>query len=254
MVRNWGTRSQVRAPDQRPTGLYDATVGKRARAKDKSGGKRRHRADDAPSPARTRGADRTAALADTAPIGIELAADVVSLAARVGRQLGRTSPDGLTRARISALERLVLGGPCTLGELATREGVRPPTMTRLMQAMEASGLVARQRHPTDGRSILMEATAAGVAVLLDAQDARLAELATAIDGLSVVDRVELSQGAVVLERVLGSMARAVPGGRARPPMSSRRDVHDVRSRRGVIPSPSEQATREAMTRGPRPVA
>ena len=80
-----------------------------------------------------------AAPADVADASTELAASLVSIGAQLQRQLGHGADgDGLTRARLSALGRLVLGGPCTLGQLAAHEGVRPPTMTRLVQSMEAT--------------------------------------------------------------------------------------------------------------------
>ena len=129
--------------------------------KDRKGGKGKSR-----SAAHPEGMSSSAGRADTEVAGTELAATLVGIGARIDRQLAGGPDDaGLTRARMSALSRLVLGGPCTLGELAAHEGVRPPTMTRLMQAMEAAGVVGRERHPTDGRSILLRATPAGEALL-----------------------------------------------------------------------------------------
>ena len=57
---------------------------------------------------------------------------------------------GLSSTRLSALSVLVLGGPRTLGQLADAEGVTAPSMTRLVTAMEADGLVERTRSG-DGR-------------------------------------------------------------------------------------------------------
>ena len=76
---------------------------------------------------------------------VELAARLASLSTVLQRQLGRVEAgEGLTRARLSALALLVLGGPRRLGELAAAERVRPPTMTRLVHAMEADGWVVRE--------------------------------------------------------------------------------------------------------------
>ena len=78
----------------------------------------------------------------------ELAARLASLSTVLQRELGRADTgDGLTRARLSALSLLVLGGPRTLGDLAAAEHVRPPTMTRLVHAMEADGLVVARASP-----------------------------------------------------------------------------------------------------------
>ena len=139
----------------------------------------------------------------------ELATSLLSIGAQLQRQLGRgADSDGLTRARLSVLGRLVLGGPATLGHLAAREGVRPPTMTRLVRSMEDAGLVARRRHPTDGRSILVHATPAGEASLASGQTDRLAPLATAIGALDAEGRRDLGQAAMVLDRFLLRVAGA----------------------------------------------
>ena len=59
---------------------------------------------------------------------------------------------GLTAPRLSALSVIVFAGPLTLGELAEAEQVRPPTISRLVQGLEAEGLVERSRDPVDPRA------------------------------------------------------------------------------------------------------
>src|ERR1700694_1160241 len=56
---------------------------------------------------------------------------------------------GFTGPRASALAVLVFAGPQSLGELARAEGVKPPTMSRLVKAMRAEGLVAAQASAHD---------------------------------------------------------------------------------------------------------
>jgi DNA-binding MarR family transcriptional regulator len=72
---------------------------------------------------------------------------------------------GISPARASALSVLVFGGPRTLTELAAAERVRTPTMSKLVAAMELEGLVQREPHATDGRSIRLSATARGRRIL-----------------------------------------------------------------------------------------
>ncbi|CAN5589569.1 hypothetical protein BH24CHL9_BH24CHL9_05060 [soil metagenome] len=143
----------------------------------------------------------------------EIAADLFSLAGLLEWQFARTdADDGLTRARLSALALLVLGGPRTLGRLAADEGVRPPTMTRLVQAMEVDGLVVRERHPSDGRSIVIRATPAGEAELDRGRAARLGALTGAIDVLDEAERRILEQAS----DLLGPLLRASAYARDRP--------------------------------------
>jgi DNA-binding MarR family transcriptional regulator len=138
----------------------------------------------------------------------ELAARLASLSTVLLREMGRADAgDGLTRARLSALSLLVLGGPRTLGDLAAAEHVRPPTMTRLVHAMEAEGLVVREPHPTDGRSIIIRATAGGEALLGHGRAHQIASLARAIADLDDADRLRLSDAADLLGRVVRDSGR-----------------------------------------------
>src|SRR5665811_244600 len=50
---------------------------------------------------------------------------------------------GLSAPRLSALSVVVFSGRITLGGLARAEQVRPPTMTRLVRALELQKLVTR---------------------------------------------------------------------------------------------------------------
>jgi DNA-binding MarR family transcriptional regulator len=103
------------------------------------------------------------------------------------RQDGAT---GIGPAQLSALSVLVFAGPRRLGRLADDEGVRPPTMTRVVAALEAAALVTRAPDPDDGRSTVLRATARGRALLLAGRDARVKELERRIAaaGWSAADR------------------------------------------------------------------
>jgi DNA-binding MarR family transcriptional regulator len=130
------------------------------------------------------------------------------------RQLARAEVgEGLTRARLSALAQLVLGGPRRLGELAAAERVRPPTMTRLVHAMEVDGWVERSPDPADRRSIIVRATAAGEARFERSRMQQLAPLAAAIGSIDPADRRTLDEAVDLLERLLREGGRpAGPSG------------------------------------------
>ena len=66
---------------------------------------------------------------------------------------------GISAARASALSVLVFGGARSLSELATEERVTNATMSKLVTAMEAEGLVRRYPDVNDARAIRIEATA-----------------------------------------------------------------------------------------------
>lgn len=134
----------------------------------------------------------------------ELAARLASLGTVLQRLIGRADADaeGLTRARLSALAVLVMGGPRRLGELASAEHVRPPTMSRLVHAMEADGWVALEPDPADGRSVIIRATSAGEAHLSTARARQLAPLAASIADLDAAERETLRAATDLLERLL----------------------------------------------------
>ena len=133
----------------------------------------------------------------------ELAARLASLSTVLQRHLSRADAgDGLTRARLSALALLVLGGPRTLGELAAAEHVRPPTMTRLIHAMEADGLVVREKNPDDARSVVIRATPRGIGQLDQGRARQIAPLAESISDLERTDRLRLEDAADLLGRIL----------------------------------------------------
>lgn len=108
---------------------------------------------------------------------------------------------GLTAPRLSALSVIVFGGPITLGALAAAEQVRPPTMTRLVAALEQAGLVTRAPDPTDRRQVLLRATPAGRRLLEEGRDRRTARLTRQLAALSPADLAALARAADLLERL-----------------------------------------------------
>jgi DNA-binding MarR family transcriptional regulator len=139
----------------------------------------------------------------------ELAARLASLGTLLQRLQGHgdAEAEGLTRARLSALSVLVLGGARRLGDLAAAERVRPPTMSRLVDAMEADGWVVREPDPADGRSVIVRATPAGEVHLVTARSRQLAPLAGALADLDGAERRTLEAGTDVLERLLRTSTR-----------------------------------------------
>src|SRR5262245_3334698 len=60
-----------------------------------------------------------------------------------------------------ALEGLVRRGGMTLNDLAAYLYIDKSTASRVVDALERKGYVARSPHPKDGRAVLLEATSAG---------------------------------------------------------------------------------------------
>jgi len=113
---------------------------------------------------------------------------------------------GLSAPRLSALSVVVFGGPLTLGELASAEQVRPPTMTRLVSALETEGLVTREADANDGRLTRIRATAKGRALLLRGRTRRVQALTTEVRALSAADREALARAVATLEGVIARLS------------------------------------------------
>ncbi|HEY6797845.1 MAG TPA: MarR family transcriptional regulator [Kineosporiaceae bacterium] len=109
----------------------------------------------------------------------ELTVAAVRLASIVGnlvRVLRRQAPTEVGPGSLAALATLSRCGPMRLGDLAAREGVAPPTLTRMVAAMEEAGLVTRCPDERDRRAVLVSATAPGARVVTDSARARAAVL------------------------------------------------------------------------------
>lgn len=109
---------------------------------------------------------------------------------------------GISGPRLSALSVLVSAGPMRIGELAQIEQVEPPTMTRLVDAMERDGQVTRAPDPEDRRAVRLRATAKGERALAKARAQRVAMLAAGVRTLSPTQLAALARGMEVLEGIL----------------------------------------------------
>jgi DNA-binding MarR family transcriptional regulator len=133
---------------------------------------------------------------------VELADRLHSAAIHVLRRVAREdAATGLGAPSLSALSVIVFGGPLSLGRLAEAERVRPPTMTRTVQGLEAAGLVEREPDAADGRVVNVRATPRGVSVLQGARSRRVAALAASLAALPDRDLRTLERSAGLLERI-----------------------------------------------------
>jgi DNA-binding MarR family transcriptional regulator len=133
----------------------------------------------------------------------------VTLLHRRMRQLG-TDAGSLTLTQSSALASIVRRGPLTLGELAARENVAPPTVTKAVAALEAIGYVTRTTDPDDRRVARVSGTAAGRRYLEEVSSVRTAWLQDRLEGLSAGDRKRLLDAIDVLEELSAETTEGRP--------------------------------------------
>lgn len=109
---------------------------------------------------------------------------------------------GLSGPRLSTLSVIVFGGPITLGELAAAEQVKPPTMSRLVAALEARGLVTREGDAHDARVVRVRATHRGARLLQEGRGRRIARLQHRLQELDAEELELVGRATAVLERVV----------------------------------------------------
>jgi DNA-binding MarR family transcriptional regulator len=132
----------------------------------------------------------------------ELATRLRLAVARSARRLRQEAGTDLSPTLTAALATIECHGPLTPSELATRERVQRPTVTRLVVRLEEAGLVTRAADPGDRRSALITVTPAGRALLATARTRKDAFLSARLDALPATDRRTLERAAALLEGML----------------------------------------------------
>jgi DNA-binding MarR family transcriptional regulator len=135
---------------------------------------------------------------DTAALAHDLRLAVMRFSRRLRTQRVDTS---VTLTHLAALSTLKRHGPMSPGELAAHERVQPPSMTRVVVALEGKGLVTRTPHPTDGRQVVIELTPAAEELLSGEARAREAWLTGQLQQLSREERAVLREAAVIMDKL-----------------------------------------------------
>jgi DNA-binding MarR family transcriptional regulator len=128
-------------------------------------------------------------------------------ATRLARRLRQEAGTGLTPSQLSALTTVQLHGPLTLGSLAEREQVAPPSITKAVTKLEADGLLERSPDPTDRRVAHVRVTPAGVALLDESRRRKTAWLTARIRELPADERERLAAALDVLEHLIADFER-----------------------------------------------
>ncbi|MGK5112893.1 MULTISPECIES: MarR family winged helix-turn-helix transcriptional regulator [unclassified Geodermatophilus] len=135
---------------------------------------------------------------DTAALAHDLRLAVMRFSRRLRNQRVDQS---VTLTHLAALSTLKRHGPMSPGELAAHERVQPPSMTRVVVALEGMGLVTRSPHPTDGRQVVIDLTPAA-RELLDAEaQAREAWLAGRLQELTAEERAVLREASAIMDKL-----------------------------------------------------
>jgi DNA-binding MarR family transcriptional regulator len=132
----------------------------------------------------------------------ELATRLRLAIARSARRLRQEAGTQLSASLTAALVTVEAHGPLTPSELAARERVQRPTVTRIAARLEELGLVSRAADPADRRSALITITPAGRELLAAARTRKDAFLSERLEALAPADRATLERAAALLEGML----------------------------------------------------
>lgn len=137
-------------------------------------------------------------------LAVALHSAAIHLLRRVRR---RDAESGLSPARLSALSVLVFGGPMRISQLARAEGVRTPTMTPIVAALESDGLVTREVDGQDARASILRPTALGRRLMAEGRARRIADLSAELRALSKEERDVLKRAAGLMQQFSRGMNR-----------------------------------------------
>ncbi|MFF2040144.1 MarR family winged helix-turn-helix transcriptional regulator [Kitasatospora sp. NPDC048239] len=121
---------------------------------------------------------------------------------RLSRRLRhQRDEESLSPTEMGVLGTLARCGKATPGELARKEHVQPPSMTRIVAMLEEKGLVRREPHPEDRRQVVVSSTEQAEAILAESRRRRNAWLAELAEGLDEDEWAVLREAAPVLYKL-----------------------------------------------------
>ncbi|MFJ9818547.1 MarR family winged helix-turn-helix transcriptional regulator [Streptomyces sp. NPDC101151] len=121
---------------------------------------------------------------------------------------------GMSLTTAATLARLEREGPIRLTALAALEGLAQPSMTVLVDRLEAQGLASRVGDPEDGRVRLVAITDAGRELLAERRRAGDAWVADLLGVLHEQELQALGAATRTALPIVRRMLRATPGSRA----------------------------------------
>lgn len=136
-----------------------------------------------------------------APEVIHLAHDLRIACMRVSRRVRFEASSNIAPHHISVLVSLA-DSPSTVGDLASRDRVSAPSMSRTVSALVDRGLVARTDSPDDGRVTMLSLTDEGQATVVSERAQRDVWMSARLEKLTARERDVLGRATEILARVV----------------------------------------------------
>ena len=110
--------------------------------------------------------------------------------------------EGITAGQAALLAQVRNHPQFGVRDLAAREGLSAPAMTRYLDRMEKAGLIVRSRSTQDARRIRLALTPKGVSALRSIRRRRTAWLAERLEGLSPAELRAVAEAIEPLSRLV----------------------------------------------------
>lgn len=130
---------------------------------------------------------------------IEAAARLRLVVARIHRILRQQATGGLGLAELSCMALINRRGPLPLGEIAARENLSAPTVTKTIARLERRGYIDRLSDPADRRVSLISLSPKGRALVEDVRSRRTAYLNKRLQELDASEMSTLLKALPILE-------------------------------------------------------
>ncbi len=140
-----------------------------------------------------------------------VATTLLAQTSRLTRLLMRTGSRELSRTELGLLTTLT-DGPRSISDLADSEALAQPSVSKLVDKLEARGLVSRHRGAPDGRVVVVSIRAEGEALLKQVRGHVHAALRDALVDLPDADLAVLVSAGQVLDRLIDQVRTdGIPG-------------------------------------------
>ena len=132
----------------------------------------------------------------------ETAARLRRSVTRLSRRLRQSALGGISPAQASMLSSVEALVRPTLGELAAREQIQPPSVTRLVRTLEQAGFVELVPDSLDRRATRVVLSAHGKKELTTIRRRKTEFLETQLRALPIVEQARAAELADLLEHLL----------------------------------------------------
>jgi DNA-binding MarR family transcriptional regulator len=132
----------------------------------------------------------------------EIASRLRLVVGRLSRRIRIDGRESVPPLQLSAMVTVEEWGPLRLSDLARREAVSVPTMSRVLAALDEQRLVVRTADPQDARGVLVTLSEEGTRRLAEVRSHRTALVARRLHRLDDAQRASVAAALPALEALL----------------------------------------------------